>query len=108
MLIVFSLSILQMNLVKFSNPNLLTLDTGKIGQIVPEGISSATLSCSFSAVFSVISMGNLLRSLCFNNFLSYYMVSMYLFSGARSILVKMMKKGILRKRQRPICSLVIF
>ena len=53
-------------------------------------------------------IGNLLRSLFFRIFFISVSVSSYLFWGARSTLVIMMKNGILRKRHNPICSLVIF
>lgn len=66
----FTFSIRQMNLVSVSMPILDTLETGKMGQMFPDDISSPTLICSFSAVFSVISMGNLFNSLCFSNFFS--------------------------------------
>ena len=53
-------------------------------------------------------MGNLFRSLFFRMALIYLSVSSYLFWGAKSTFVRMTKKGILRKRQSPICSRVIF
>lgn len=97
-----------MKRVRISIPDLSTLDTGKIGQILPEDINSATFSCSPSGVLLVTSMGSLFSNLCFSNFFISSIVSKYLFSGARSILVRMIKKGILRKRHSPMCYFVIF
>ncbi len=68
-----------MKLMRESNPNLVTLEIGKIGQTFPDGMSSAVLLNSASLVFSVISMGNLFKSLCFSNFLISSSVYSYLF-----------------------------
>ena len=108
MLIYFSFSSLHIKLVSTSNPILLTLETGKIGHTFPEFIISAVLNSSPSLVFSVISIGNLFNNLCLRSFLSSSTVYSYLFWGAMSTLVTITKKGILRKRQSPMCSLVIF
>jgi hypothetical protein len=53
-------------------------------------------------------MGNLFKSLCFKSFFNSVIVSSNLFWGAKSIFVTTMKKGIFRKRQSPMCYLVIF
>ena len=54
MLIYLGRSISHKKLVKDSKPILLTLDTGKMGHTLPEGISSAVLTSSFYGVLSVI------------------------------------------------------
>lgn len=104
-----------MKWVNISNPIFDTLDTGKIGHMLLEGINSAIFYNSlinkfftFSGMLSFIKIGNLFKSLCFSSFFSSSMVSYILFWGAKSILVKITKNGIFKNRQRPICYLVIF
>ena len=95
--------------IRMLNPFLLTLETGKIGQIVAVGICSAVFYSSILVVFySLMRMGNLLRSLLFKIFVISEMVYSYLFSGAKSIFVTITKNGIFKNKQRPICYLVIF
>lgn len=98
----------EMKSTSISKPVLETLETGKIGQIVPLGIISTVFYNSFFDTFSSITTGNLFKSLFFKIFLISPIVYSYLFSGARSILVKMTKKGIFKNRHNPICYLVIF
>lgn len=98
----------EMKSIRILNPFLLTLDTGKIGQIVAVGICSAVFSSSIFVVFySLMRMGNLLSSLLFNIFLISVIVYSYLFSGAKSIFVTITKNGIFKNKQSPICYLVI-
>ena len=59
-------------------------------------------------VFSLIKIGILFKIRDLRIFFSSSIVYSILFSGAISTLVKTTKKGIFKKRQRPICSLVIF
>lgn len=102
--------------INIPKPCLVTLETGKIGQIVAVGICYAVFYnyyinfiCTALVVFySLINMGYLLSNRLFSIFFISFNVYSNLFYGAKSIFVMITKKGIFKKRHKPICSLVIF